>query len=472
MRTYQVLILFVSLYASTTCTTNGLYFQHQPPPPSTKWAFAQSYSWAASGNNFYPIGQQSQTQMAPQQQEQQRLQDQVQQATQQQPIQDELNRQAQIRQAKEQQAIQDERNRQAQVRQAMEQQASQEQQMRQAQIRLAQEQKALQDERNRQAQIRHEKEQQAIQDEWNRQAQVRQEKEQQAFQEQQMRQAQIRIAMEQQALQDQLTRQAQIRREMEQQAQERALQQQRAEQERALQQQTMEESALRQRALQREQDLQRPQQPIVQSEKDKLRSNDVIVPNESNGHANPNTMRIGNDGSNFFPQKNEFPQELSDEIVRKVMQETRGLPMSREDIEKIVRNILLATAYNNGRDPNSNSNRLSRYMDNGYGDVSNNNQNLNGWNGIAGNQRETFNARKSTTNPTEQFNSETECFFNCGNSQSNGQPIAAAAMAMAHSGNSQSSGQPIAMAMANSFFPINKLTDPRIGANSFTYTSV
>lgn len=170
--------------------------------------------------------------------------------------------------------------------------------------------------------------------------------------------------------------------------------------------------------------------------------NGQVISNLQNGNVAP-----------LYARSNENTQEFIDGIVRKVIQETRGefdLPTTRADIEKIVRKILLENSSNV---PDVTS-RISRYQDNQP--VSNNNQYANeislNRNSLSG----TINQQNSVTNypiiSTEQYNPQAECIFNCGNSHRDGQVSA--------------------VATANSFYPINRSTDPRMVANSFTYTSV
>lgn len=247
-------------------------------------------------------------------------------------------------------------------------------------------------------------------------------------------QAQIQQQKQQQALQEQ-TRRAQIQRIMEQQAIQRQ----------ALQRQTL----LQEEALQLQ--IQRQAVENLRQQKDAFtldQSNPIRDYTSTNEPYQPLASR-----------KNENTQELIDEIVRKVIQETRGvfdLQTTRQDIEKIVRKILLEYTSNT-RENILDTNRINRYRDIGF-DSTNYHQNSNGMNTNTNSLVETFNPQNTITYPnapSESINPPADCMFNCGSR-----------------GNSYSDGQPIAVAMANSFYSLNKPTDPRVLANSFTYTSV
>lgn len=271
------------------------------------------------------------------------------------------------------------------------------------------------------------------------QAQIQQQMQQLAL-EQQARQAQNQQALQQQALQ------AQIQQQMQQQALQAQIQQQ-------IQQQALNAQA-QQQAVENAR-LQREKQtvPLNRFNSQSNSNRDYTITNEPKGHVLRNAQ-TENMAPLMSEQRNENTQGFIDEIVRKVIQETRGefgLPTTREEIEKIVRRILLENSSNK-RDTSSATNLMDGYLNNVQ--ASNNDRNPYGMN--HNDLAETFSPSKSSTypiTPTAQANPQAECIFNCRYSHRDGQPI-------------------IAIAAANAFYPINRSKDPIMVANSFTYTSV
>lgn len=167
----------------------------------------------------------------------------------------------------------------------------------------------------------------------------------------------------------------------------------------------------------------------------------------------------------YSPMLN-YNQDFVDGIVEKVIQRTRGssnlvLPTTKVDIGKIVREILLEYSLNTG-----DANRM--HVNQNYENLPNNKRVFYG-NSINGYDFPHYsdvynpqNAKSPSTypiTPTEQVNPHAECTFNCGNPYGIPQ-------------NSYNSGEPIAIAIANTLYSPNRSMDPRILANSFTYTSV
>lgn len=279
---------------------------------------------------------------------------------------------------------------------------------------------------------------------------------QRAFQQEQAQRIQIqqalleqaRQAQIQQALQQEQARHAQIQRALQNQA---IQEQARQEQERfARTQQILQQQAIENVRLQQIQTENRAL-PSDGFNSQSYRTRDYIAPNKPRGR----------NLYDFQPENvrdlEQYPQEFIDEIVRKVMQETRGefaVPTTREDIEKIVRKILLEN-NSDKRNELLYTNRINGHQDNLYN--SNSNQNNQRMNTNQNSLSEAHDSEivRSMNYQTEKFNPEAECIFNCVNSQD------------------RQDGQPIAVAIANSFHPLHRSpSDPRMIANSFTYTSV
>lgn len=243
------------------------------------------------------------------------------------------------------------------------------------------------------------------------------------------RQEEIQRVVQLQAMQ-QHARESQLLQTMREQAlQEQALRQQ----EQLLQRQRQTLQQQRQALEQHSQQQVLPQQPLQWNRSNSPHSvSQYIVPKESDAQALRNLQT-----ENVQPNRSVYSQEFIDEIVRKVIQETRGefvLPTSRDDIEKIVRKIL--------QENSSNSNIMNRYVNNGR--ISNRN-------GLYKIDQEESTYPNASVDQVEQFNPQvTQCGgVSCGSSHENG---------------------PIAVAMANSAHSMNRY--PWMGANSFSYTSV
>lgn len=161
-------------------------------------------------------------------------------------------------------------------------------------------------------------------------------------------------------------------------------------------------------------------------------------------------------------------QAFTDEIVSKVTERTRdrsnfGQPLTKGDIERIVREILFESQVNQSENLENKLIASSpTYLR--YSNVPNSSQRLIGVNQngnvlpqSAGHYPRNANSFETYPrySPIEPLNTQVEC-FNCVNP---------------HSSNI---GQPIAVASANAFYPgfSSVPSDPRMVANSFSYTSV